>query len=86
MKKVFVVGGGINVSLAFRNAGFQIVDTPEEADVVCFTGGEDVDPALYGEENVHSYINKGRDAEEIKIFDAVKEKGTVMVGICRGGQ
>lgn len=86
MKKVYVVGGGVNVGLAFRNAGFQLVDAIDNADVVCFTGGEDVDPAMYGEANVHSYINRMRDAEEIKIFDAVKEKGTVMVGICRGGQ
>lgn len=86
MSKVFVVGGGINVALAFRNAGFTLVDHHSEADVVCFTGGEDVDPELYGERNVHSYVNPARDTAEMEIFEAVKAKGTVMVGICRGGQ
>lgn len=56
--------------------------------VVVFTGGTDVDPALYGEKP-HPFTNnpdKERDALEKIIFEVCSKEGIPMVGICRGAQ
>jgi putative glutamine amidotransferase len=52
------------------------------------TGGEDVDPALYGEkrhEKVRS-VNSARDATEAALISAAKRRGTPIFAICRGVQ
>lgn len=58
-----------------------------EADLVVFTGGEDVDPVLYGEKQHHSTdINVARDQNEIAVYALCEEEGIPMLGICRGAQ
>jgi gamma-glutamyl-gamma-aminobutyrate hydrolase PuuD len=58
-----------------------------EADVICFVGGEDVDPVLYDEaQHRSSFLNKVRDAYETEIYNEALNLGIPMVGICRGGQ
>ena len=62
------------------------VKDPKDIDLVLFTGGEDVNPAQYGE-NVGKYtsININRDRKEINTF--YKFKGnSLFLGICRGSQ
>ena len=52
------------------------------------TGGEDVDPARYGEkrhEKVRS-INAARDATEIALIEGAKARGKPVLAICRGIQ
>ncbi len=52
------------------------------------TGGEDVDPARYGEkrhEKVRS-VNPARDATEAAMINAAKRRGTPVFAICRGIQ
>ena len=52
------------------------------------TGGEDVDPARYGEkrhEKVRS-VNPARDATEAALIKEAKERGTPVLAICRGIQ
>jgi putative glutamine amidotransferase len=52
------------------------------------TGGEDVDPARYGEkrhEKVRS-VNAARDATEAALIQAARERGTPVLAICRGIQ
>jgi len=52
------------------------------------TGGEDVDPALYGEkrhEKVRS-VNAARDATEAALIEAAKSRGKPVLAICRGIQ
>lgn len=81
--KVFVVGGATNYANFLRAS---LVDRIEDADVVLFTGGEDVDPSLYGcEKDPHTHSNKRRDLEEKKIFESVKPT-QLCLGICRGSQ
>ena len=46
MKKVYVVGEAINY-VNFMT-GVKLVNAIEDANIVLFTGGEDVDPSLYG--------------------------------------
>jgi len=52
------------------------------------TGGEDVDPARYGEkrhEKVRS-VNVARDATETALIEEAKARGTPVLAICRGIQ
>lgn len=59
---------------------------PSKIGLVSFTGGEDVSPELYDEENVASFCNIHRDRKEARIFDQAVKCGIFMAGICRGSQ
>jgi GMP synthase-like glutamine amidotransferase len=59
----------------------------DDADIVLFTGGEDVNPELYGEAPMaKTHYNRLRDDKEQAIYAAALERELPMVGICRGGQ
>ena len=82
MKKVFVVGPAKNYCKWITD--HVLVDSVEEADIVLFTGGEDVDPSLYGcEKHVSTFSNLQRDLEEKAIFEQVRPD-QLCLGICRG--
>ena len=50
-------------------------------------GGEDVDPALYGQENTGCFgIDPRRDRQEFRLIEAYLEAGKPILGICRGHQ
>lgn len=58
-----------------------------EADVVVFTGGEDIDPKLYHEKPlIQTRFNSERDAKDRIVYDTSLSQGKFLVGICRGGQ
>lgn len=59
----------------------------EDADLVVFTGGSDVNPELYGEHQheTTSYSNT-RDNEDMETYLKCFELGIPMLGICRGAQ
>ncbi len=61
---------------------------PEEFKLVLFSGGEDVNPALYGHESPDGlcYFGERRDALDIKIFKHALKNNIKMTGICRGLQ
>lgn len=83
--KVFVVGNSINYVNFISNA--EITEDIKEAQLVVFTGGEDVDPSLYGCEKHHTtYSNLKRDMYEKDVFDKIDPKTQVCLGICRGSQ
>ena len=85
--RVFVVGGGYQYIKMFHDAGFKGARSVEDADFLCFTGGEDVDPQLYGEKPLNTtQYNPDRDKHEIDLFIAASQAQKPMVGICRGGQ
>lgn len=87
MNKVFVVGGDSLITSMFISAGWEIAKTHDDADLVQFTGGEDVSPSLYEEEkHPHTYSSRSRDNYEKVLFDLCIKKGKFMAGICRGGQ
>lgn len=87
--KAYVLPGamyGMCVAL-MAEAGFSRADTVEEADVVVFIGGADVSPDLYNQRKLPCTGNDPeRDKRELEIFNACKERGQVMFGICRGAQ
>lgn len=87
-KTVYIVGGdwGQDFQMMFEERGWQVVRRFEDAAFIQFTGGEDVDPSLYGEQNTHSGFNRNRDAEEGWFFNRAREAGKNMLGVCRGGQ
>ncbi|MFQ5522099.1 MAG: gamma-glutamyl-gamma-aminobutyrate hydrolase family protein [Acidimicrobiia bacterium] len=66
-----------------KDAG-QLVDL---VDGVVLSGGQDVDPALYGAENTHSRgVNSADDRFEIALVEAARERNKPLLAICRGIQ
>ena len=64
-----------------------IFTNPDQVRLLVFTGGEDVDPQLYGQtRHKRTYCNRNRDLEEEKYFNQAVRKNIKMVGICRGAQ
>lgn len=96
-KKLYCVGYGygyanwfedVELTGDFEDPKFQI----EDADIVLFTGGEDINPAIYGKEpHPTSYWPggcseiMGRDLREIKAFKRVRPDA-LAYGTCRGMQ
>ena len=85
--KIYVVGGGYAYIRFLHELNYKGAACKEEADVVLFTGGEDVTPELYGERPLtKTFSNRSRDDREKEIYDYCVENKIPMVGICRGGQ
>lgn len=85
--KVAIVDGSVPYKHLFENGGHEIVHRIEDADLVCFTGGEDVTPALYkAHKHPFTHNSEARDAREKEAFEICRGLDIPMVGICRGGQ
>lgn len=84
MRKIFVVGPAKLYAKWINN--YELTDNLEEADIVMFTGGEDVDPSLYDcKRHPSTYSNIARDLEEKAVFEKVKSN-QLCLGVCRGSQ
>lgn len=84
MKKIYVVGDAYHYAKFIND--YKLVKNINDADIVLFTGGEDVDPSLYGEEAIPgTYFNSTRDAYEVEMFNQISPK-QLAIGICRGSQ
>lgn len=84
MKKVYVVGPEKRYSKWISD--HVLTDNLDEADIVIFTGGEDVTPSLYGCEKHHTtWSNLDRDLKEKEIFEKIRPD-QFCIGICRGSQ
>lgn len=85
--KVYIIGGGFEYIKLMYRLGCDGAKGLDDADVVLFTGGEDVNPALYGEVCMaKTHYSRDRDEKEKAIFEAALLKKLPMIGICRGGQ
>lgn len=82
---------------AVREAGcipVMLLDGADEAETLAarldgllLSGGDDLNPALFGEENTHSRsVDDARDAMEFSLTKAFCEQGKPVLGICRGMQ
>lgn len=73
----------IHVSRKWDESAGHWCDHPEFA---LFTGGQDIDPSIYGETNIASRgISKERDKTEISFFEDLPQD-LLKIGICRGAQ
>ena len=87
MKKVYIAGGGQAYANMFRLRGWSVVDSIEESDLVQFTGGSDVSPALYQEGAIkETQACPVRDSEDVYYYLSAVRSKVPMAGICRGGQ
>lgn len=88
MKSVLIVGGYQGAyGRMFLDKGWMIVEHLDEADLVQFTGGEDVTPMMYNESpHPQTYYNPERDQIEGDLFYNALHLNKPMAGICRGGQ
>lgn len=65
---------------------FDLTDKISDADCLMLTGGEDVNPATYGDPvGSQTYFSR-RDGYEIDFVNQAEKKGIPIIGICRGHQ
>ena len=86
MKKIFIPDTMLNITTkqVLKNH-FKIVEKPEDADAICFTGGEDINPEIYGNKCMScTYYDLIRDEYEIGLCNMYFDKK--FIGICRGAQ
>jgi putative glutamine amidotransferase len=78
-----------------ETGGRAVLITPDDPDAevlagldgIVFTGGSDVDPALYGETpHGATRVKPQRDRAELLLLRAAAEMGLPLLGICRGMQ
>jgi len=75
------------VRTMFMEEGWDICSDIDDADLVQFVGGADVDPALYGHHKHRTTtIDANRDLREQELYTMALDRGIPMAGICRGGQ
>lgn len=80
-----IVGGSSTVAAVF-NAQGALPKGLDVADIICFTGGTDVNPILY-DSRPHSQTQSPdilRDRMEVAVYQSTPKQ--FHVGICRGGQ
>jgi len=86
-KSVYIEGGGSDYARMWARWGYQSVSDYKAANVIQFTGGADVSPALYDEsEHPYTQANIRRDETCALLFEYARKNSIPMAGICRGGQ
>lgn len=87
MSNVFIVNSSAAYADMFKRLGHDVVTDFTQAELVCFTGGEDVTPSMYGHAKHHTtWNNEYRDRYEADVYRMSRVMGLPMVGICRGAQ
>lgn len=80
-------GGGVPILLPISEDIEFTGDLVSKFDGLIITGGVDVDPSLYGQENTDSKnCNLRRDKFEIALMKEAIKRKTPLLGICRGMQ
>jgi gamma-glutamyl-gamma-aminobutyrate hydrolase PuuD len=93
MSKQILILGGPSYTKPFSVFGTVIMNSNppstliKQSSLVVFTGGADIDPALYAETK-HKATNSQleRDMRESAVFQVCVDNKIPMVGICRGAQ
>lgn len=84
MIKVYVVGYGTGYASWIHDK--QLVENIEDADVIVFTGGCDINPKLYGcAQHESTSFYQQRDDFEVQAYKQVRQD-QVCYGACRGAQ
>lgn len=86
--KAMIAGGSQPEEIQMVTATSKVLVSSEDLDGILFTGGEDVDPDLYGEEIKHPNVkvNRVRDDFEIALLDRGLGLRLPILAICRGIQ
>lgn len=84
--RAHIIGPDYSVSRVFEEYGYHITNRPDDANVVVWTGGEDISPYLYTDKPHPTSYWSDRDNYEVELFQRYKESGRVFAGICRGAQ
>lgn len=78
--------GGLPI-VAAHVEGDEIDDLLDVVDAVLLSGGQDMDPALYGQDNTSSWkVTRGSDDFDIATARAAIARGLPILGVCRGAQ
>jgi gamma-glutamyl-gamma-aminobutyrate hydrolase PuuD len=88
-RKVYIVTGAFMgaVTRMFTRHGYMITTMIEDADLIQFTGGSDIDPSLYNQHpHQRTYSSPQKDKQEVELYKMGLAMGIPMAGICRGGQ
>lgn len=76
---------GLKVASSYP--GLVYIDVVDKSDLIILTGGEDINPSIYNEKNLHCHgVNPYRDSLEIRVLNLALELGKHVLGICRGHQ
>jgi len=76
------LAGGIAIRVSTRSP-----EVHGRVDAVVISGGDDIDPALYSEEDYPvGRIDPARDALELRWLKRARVRGWPVLGICRGAQ
>lgn len=92
MKRLLLIDSGHNIPTVIGSCFDKVEPFKQEMkltedDTFLFSGGEDVDPSLYGEpRHPTTYSNIGRDLYEEQVFNMAQFHGCASIGICRGSQ
>lgn len=80
--------GGIPIMLPITNNDVIIDKYLEMVDGILFTGGNDINPLIFGEEPIKGLgdLEYDRDEFEVRLYKRAAEKNMPMLGICRGMQ
>ena len=80
--------GGIPVLLPLDLPESQLADLLSRLDGILFSGGGDIDPALYGAQTTPEVnsVSPARDRTEMWMFKTAAAEGLPFLGICRGLQ
>ncbi len=86
--KAFMLSGAIPIMLPITEEDELMDEYLEIVDGLCFSGGDDICPLVYGEDPINEVkeINHLRDEFEIKLFQKAAAKDMPILGICRGSQ
>jgi putative glutamine amidotransferase len=86
--RALVGAGAAESDLELFTANDQNHVQPDKLDGVLFAGGEDVDPAFYGEQKKYSsvQVNRARDKFELNLLKRALDRRLPILGICRGAQ
>lgn len=88
--RICIIGQNHSVEKMFRDfkspfMEFRVVDEYDNPNLICFIGGPDVNPALYGEERLRmTSFQEYRDNLDLELYN--KFTHLPKIGICRGGQ
>ncbi len=86
MSKVYVEGGDNLITKMFLGRGWKVVSDIKKADLVCFSGGEDVCPLMYTHvPHQTTAFSVKRDSSSLKDYYRAPLH-VPLVGICRGAQ